>query len=328
MTNRGASVGDPHCRNCGVRAAGAYCAACGQETRVALPTSRQFMREATGRVIAWDGRLWRTLYALVFRPGFLTQAYLAGRRRHYVRPARLFLAMSLILFAVIRFEVRTADTSSLFIVDDIDRATRPGGMPAARAGDAPDASAGGSVAKRDRAPPPFTPSVKIDVDDDLNFIVGGSDNFVGRELRERFNRFNKLSPEQKSDRLLDGALRYGSYVLFVLLPVFAALLKLAYVGRARRYPGRPRLYAEHLVYAAHLHTFVFLLLVAILLVPWQAVRLALGAALVVYVARSLKNVYGGAGWGRLARALFVALGYLAAVGFAIAGLVLASILLR
>ena len=299
MTNRGASVGDPHCRNCGVRAAGAYCAACGQETRVALPTSRQFMREATGRVIAWDGRLWRTLYALVFRPGFLTQAYLAGRRRHYVRPARLFLAMSLILFAVIRFEVRTADTSSLFIVDDIDR-----------------------------APPPFTPSVKIDVDDDLNFIVGGSDNFVGRELRERFNRFNKLSPEQKSDRLLDGALRYGSYVLFVLLPVFAALLKLAYVGRARRYPGRPRLYAEHLVYAAHLHTFVFLLLVAILLVPWQAVRLALGAALVVYVARSLKNVYGGAGWGRLARALFVALGYLAAVGFAIAGLVLASILLR
>ena len=37
--------------------------------------------EAMGRLVAFDGRLWRTMYALVFRPGFLTRVYLDGIRR-------------------------------------------------------------------------------------------------------------------------------------------------------------------------------------------------------------------------------------------------------
>src|SRR5258708_19565956 len=91
------------CRNCGAVAPGEFCAACGQETRVKLPTARVFLREATGRYVALDGRLWRTLGALMFRPGFLTREYLLGRRRRYVRPARLFLLLPLALFAPIRF---------------------------------------------------------------------------------------------------------------------------------------------------------------------------------------------------------------------------------
>ena len=38
------------------------------------------------------GKLWKTLFPLLFRPGFLTRAYFAGRRRRYIGPARLFLA--------------------------------------------------------------------------------------------------------------------------------------------------------------------------------------------------------------------------------------------
>ena len=43
-------------------------------------------------------------------------------------------------------------------------------------------------------------------------------------------------------RSLDGVLRYGPYAMFVLLPAFALLLKILYLGRGRRYPTRPRLY--------------------------------------------------------------------------------------
>ena len=42
-----------------------------------------------------------------------------------------------------------------------------------------------------------------------------------------------------------------------LLPAFAVLLKVLYLGRRRRYPARPRLYGEHLVFAAHNHAFLF-----------------------------------------------------------------------
>jgi hypothetical protein len=70
-----------------------------------LPTARQFLREAAGRYVALDGRLWRALWALVARPGFLTREYFAGRRRRYIRPARLFLVMSVLLFAALRFVI-------------------------------------------------------------------------------------------------------------------------------------------------------------------------------------------------------------------------------
>ena len=61
-----------------------------------------FLREAAGRYVALDGRLARTLFHLLFRPGFLTREYLAGRRKRYIRPARLFLVLALALFAVLR----------------------------------------------------------------------------------------------------------------------------------------------------------------------------------------------------------------------------------
>src|SRR5574343_308885 len=91
------------CRNCGAEVSGLFCAQCGQETRVELPTLREFIGEATGRLLAVDGRLWRTLFLLVFRPGQLTVEYLNGRRKHYVRPARLFFALSLLMFAALKF---------------------------------------------------------------------------------------------------------------------------------------------------------------------------------------------------------------------------------
>jgi hypothetical protein len=89
------------CRNCGADAPGNYCPACGQETRLALPKVGELVRDAAGRLVAWDGRLWRPLATLAFRPGVLTREYFAGRRRRYVRPARLFLALSLLLFALL-----------------------------------------------------------------------------------------------------------------------------------------------------------------------------------------------------------------------------------
>lgn len=79
----------PSCRNCAAPAPGAYCPNCGQETALALPSVRALLREAAGRYVALDGRLWRTVLPLLFRPGFLTREYFAGRARRYsTRPHR------------------------------------------------------------------------------------------------------------------------------------------------------------------------------------------------------------------------------------------------
>ena len=279
------------CRNCGAPVDGAYCAACGQETALRLPTLREFLREAAGRYVALDGRFWRTMFALLARPGFLTREYLAGRRRRYIRPARLYLFATLIFFAVTRLLVGPID---IFEV---------------------------------RAD---TPEEAKYLSPDKGFNVQmGEDAFGSLALQKRWNRFNNLRRSDKAEQLGEGMLRYAPYALFVLLPAFALLLKLVYLGRRRRYPRRPRLYGEHLVFAAYDHAFVFVAATIMLLLLGRTMALTIGGWVVgVYLLLSLRSVYGGPWVGLLLRAFVLFVSYMVLVGLATAGLVVAAILLR
>lgn len=296
-------MSDRSCANCGAPIDGAYCASCGQETSIALPTARAFLREAAGRYVALDGRLWRTLGALFFRPGFLTREYLAGRRRRYVRPGRLFLVLSLALFAAIRLTGRAPE------ILGSDAGT-------------PNASA--------RAVAPRYQAKGFDVDEPLNLSLGdiGGGTALLAPLRARLDAFNRLSREQKAEQVYGGMLRYGPYAMVALLPLFAGMLKLVYLGRARRYPSRPQRYAAHLIYGAHVHAFVALTLLVMLFVPFAPVRTLLVLWMLAWIAWSMKTVYGGRWSGIVARAFVVGFLYLICFAFAMAGLVIAAVLLR
>jgi hypothetical protein len=315
------------CRNCGSPAPGAFCPSCGQETDTRLPTVRQFMRDATGRLIAFDGRLWRTLFALVAKPGFLTREYFDGRRRRYVRPTRLFLVMSVILFAVLRlatppipFDERT------IIVDEPEKASTPAsaarndGVAAndARVSADPEEHIGVSIGDR----------FQVGLDKELNFVVTGSPNFFSDQLRVRLDRFNRLPRAEKGEQITAGMIRYGPYAMFVLLPAFAWLQQISYLGRARRYPGRPRWYVEHLVYATHVHTFLFLAAIVAILARWAWLRWLLAAWVVYYVLRAKREIYRGSRLGSVLRTLFVAVIYTILFFFATIALIFPAILLR
>ncbi|NKO00998.1 DUF3667 domain-containing protein, partial [Weissella cibaria] len=67
------------------------------------------IRELLEDIISLDSRAVRTLIALLFRPGFLTKEYLAGRRFYYVPPLRLFLITSLFCIFIIWLLNKTSD---------------------------------------------------------------------------------------------------------------------------------------------------------------------------------------------------------------------------
>lgn len=52
-----------------------------------------------------DGRLWKSLWTLVRRPGALTRAWWAGRRRAYLGPLQLFLLISVAFFLLSPFDL-------------------------------------------------------------------------------------------------------------------------------------------------------------------------------------------------------------------------------
>ena len=124
----------------------------------------------------------------------------------------------------------------------------------------PPASSDGKPAGKAESAPPrrqAAPGEVITLDDDLNVNLSALAERGGDIGEGPIARFNALPRAQKVEQIVGGALRYGPYAMFALLPAFAALLKLLYLGRYRRHPMRPRLYGEHLVFAAHNHAFLF-----------------------------------------------------------------------
>jgi hypothetical protein len=92
------------CPNCGAPLAGQYCSRCGQEALAADKlTVRHFVSHAIfDEILNLDGKIWRTVYLLLFRPGFLASEYSEGRRRSYVNPVRLLIT-AILVYAVATF---------------------------------------------------------------------------------------------------------------------------------------------------------------------------------------------------------------------------------
>ncbi|MEM0962466.1 MAG: DUF3667 domain-containing protein, partial [Bacteroidota bacterium] len=89
------------CANCDVPLTGDYCSACGQRDQPLRIPAHRFMAQSVSEFFGIDGRVWRTLGALLFRPGRLTAAYLAGKRRRYLRPLRVYLSSTLLFFVLL-----------------------------------------------------------------------------------------------------------------------------------------------------------------------------------------------------------------------------------
>jgi len=86
------------CENCGNEVSQRYCGACGQRLDSPVHSLWEFSQHAAEDLTHADSRLWRTLAALMFRPGELTREFLAGRRARYLPPLRLYLVLSVAFF--------------------------------------------------------------------------------------------------------------------------------------------------------------------------------------------------------------------------------------
>jgi len=89
------------CPNCGTELMGNFCYNCGQSAKDLKRPFFGLVRDMLGDVFSFDGRVWKTLPALMFRPGKITRSYIDGQRMRYVPPFRLFLIASVLFFLVL-----------------------------------------------------------------------------------------------------------------------------------------------------------------------------------------------------------------------------------
>ena len=95
----GGRFAEKACLNCGTQLIGSHCHSCGQKAHLHR-TIRAFLHDILHGALHFDGKIWRTLPKLIFKPGKLTRRYIDGERARFVSPIALFLFSVFLMFAV------------------------------------------------------------------------------------------------------------------------------------------------------------------------------------------------------------------------------------
>ena len=261
----------PTCLNCGNEDAENFCPNCGQRAvnRLDIPS---FMRDVVDDQISVDAKLPRTLVPLFLKPGFLTTEFVNGRAARYIPPFRLYLLTSLLFFLLLSFlsgRSDWAERAQREITNEPDSAAAStGAAPAA------DDTARGlriGVSKRGES---WFEKTEVNV----------PWKWLDHKLEANLNELSKLPPAVALRRVSDATIQELPKVMFIMLPVYAFLLKLLYVRRKR-------FYIEHFVFALHLHAFTFLLFSFALITGFDWSSLILSIVLPIYTYMAMKRFY-------------------------------------
>lgn len=104
------------CLNCGAVFTGEYCPECGQKAATGRITVRKAVQSILAAVTSLDGRFFRTMGNLFWRPGHLVRDYITGKRFRYMHPVSLLSTLvAVYLFVIFIFGV---EPGSINIMND------------------------------------------------------------------------------------------------------------------------------------------------------------------------------------------------------------------
>lgn len=304
------------CENCHAPVQGMYCSQCGQSVESTLRYFWSVVLHLLDDIFSFDSRVNRTLIPLLFRPAFLTNEYIAGRRVHYVPPLRLYLFISIVFFLTLKFFAVDESLGAFNVGDSVSSTVKVeqhlSKLQTKKATATPDNQSlitdeikKFSQYKEDltkqkslaikgltdklvqlefeklREKDNFSPEKQKNLDnliENITLFKSGEKNnlssdkltfgnnedgslsfdFLTPEHNKKVNDFAQLLSKKAEKAfnedptpLIKEAIEKLPQLLFILLPLFAGLLKIMFIFSKR-------LYLEHLTVALHSHSFIFL----------------------------------------------------------------------
>lgn len=274
------------CLNCGTNIQLSHCPECGQSEIDSDPTLREFLHELAEELLHWDGKLFRTYRLLVTRPGELTREYLAGRRVRYISPLRVYLTCSLLFF---------------FLGTLVPQPQR-------------------TVVQKGRAISTQLGPITIPEKDSAATIAALDSLARHRKLASRLWGTHFGAAMRQRGLVTARMAAAIPKTMFALVPLFAALVMVAFRRTRRRFP-------QHLAFALHVHAYLFLVLTIMLIRRFMptvmpaivVLELACLGAIIAYLVRAMRNVYDVPTGEAILRTTFIVSAYLGLFGVAMLG---------
>lgn len=91
------------CKNCDhpLDLSDRFCPNCAQANSTKKITLRDYWEEYMSGMIAYDSRLFRTLSAMLLRPGKISRDFIDGKRMRYANPFRFLLSLAIVYFLLL-----------------------------------------------------------------------------------------------------------------------------------------------------------------------------------------------------------------------------------
>ena len=274
------TIGDANCHNCGALLQGNFCHNCGQSIEETNKPFKEFLFDILGSLYAFDLRFWNSIKLMFTHPAKLSEAYLQGKRMSFTPPFRMYFFVSFIFFYTMNMKTDEAfesgddgKKSSFISINEIDSTTVNDHVLSSI--NQADLSPIDSIKSAIISKQEFEDSVALNVilDTITQQILNPIDSIFtgiseGQGIINNWDttnvslgvldfsdkKINEIFKNKESQKLfLAKAYKNLSWVMFLLMPIYALLLQLLYLRR-RKY------YISHLIFSINTHTQIFLIL--------------------------------------------------------------------
>lgn len=256
---------EKNCLNCGTTVVGKYCHNCGQENIEPKESVWHLISHFFSDITHFDGKIFTSLKDLVLRPGFLSKEYMNGRRVTYLNPVRMYMFTSFIFFLVF-FTFFKVDES---IVNVTYKNTNIDKLDSTQLKEISEQLNNGVPLTKDQlkekldtgsfSVAPGNYKSKAEYDSLLELGVK-KHNWFERMLVYKNIELNQKYRHNKRAAIVDIIARVQHSIpqmLFILLPLFALILKFLYIRHKDFY------YTDHAIFTIHFYIFIFIAMLLI-----------------------------------------------------------------
>lgn len=236
------------CLNCGHVVEENFCPQCGQENIVVKEDALHMVTHAIADYFHFEHKFFGTLKPLLLKPGKLTQQYVDGKRVAFIHPIRLYIFVSIVFFIVILN--RTASDIKLDNETEIENSNHKTQNNKTNNSKKINFSSNWNVKQN---------TVKEYEKSQDSLPKTLKDGFFKHLIIKKNLELNAYP--NPTEKFIEAILHNIPKMMFLLLPLFALILKLTYYKRNKYY-------YEHLIYSFHTQSAIFISVLFVMLLSW------------------------------------------------------------